>query len=172
MNANGPATADPNGDWLADGGNGAGFLFGGPTNTFSSSSNNGVAVTTSDGTDPVGTPLAIYETERWDPSSGDPMTWSFPVDASGTYEVRLYLAEIYGPVASAGTRVFDVEAEGAIPTAFDDLDPYAITGGTGIGTVATATVTEGGDGSLDLVFLHTGADNPAIKGIEIRSTTP
>lgn len=169
VNVAGAATADPNGDWLADGGNGAGFLTGGGGNTFSSSSGNGVPVTASDGSDPVGTPLSIYDDERWDPPAAPEMTWTFPVAASGTYEVRLYIAEIYNGVTAAGARVFDVQGEAAIPAEFVGLDPFGITGAGGIGTMASATVTDDGDGNLVLEFLHTGFDNPAIKAIEVRN---
>lgn len=115
-------------------------------------------------TGPAGVPLELFQTERWDAPGADEMSWTFSV-AAGTYEVRLHLAEIYGGVTASGQRSFDVSVEGAVPGAFDDIDPFAVAG-LGVGFVLTSThaVT---DGSLDLVFLHDIIENPAVKGIEI-----
>src|SRR5918995_4784057 len=43
---------------------------------------------------PSGTPMALFQTERWDGSAAPEMQWNFPVTA-GSYEVRLGFAEIY-----------------------------------------------------------------------------
>ena len=92
------------------------------------------------------------------------MTWAFPVDVGGTYEVRLLFAEIYNGVSEAGDRVFDVSVDGSVPVEFDDIDPFA-TAGPGGAMARTAIVTTTDD-VLDVEFLHV-IENPALKGIEI-----
>jgi hypothetical protein len=67
------------------------------------------AIDTSDGSLPAGTPAELFQTERFQ-TGATPMTWAFPVQP-GNYEVRMYFAETY--LTTAGSRVFDVEAEGA-----------------------------------------------------------
>ena len=107
----------------------------------------------------------IFQTERWDPLSGSNMQWEFDV-AAGDYEVRLFLAETYGPIDQTGKRVFDVAVEGYVPGVFDDIDPVANAGQySGFMLSHTTTVA---DGSLSLEFLHE-IQNPALKGIEILS---
>ena len=61
--------------------------------------------------------------------------------------------------------VFDVSAEGAVPVAFDDIDPFA-EAGANAGFMKSAIVTVGADGVLDLELIH-GVENPNLKGIEI-----
>jgi hypothetical protein len=59
------------------------------------------------------------------------MEWSFPVGQTGTYEVRLYFAEMWQNTQGVGLRTFDVIIEGA--TVLDDYDIYADVGGfTGV----------------------------------------
>ena len=106
---------------------------------------------------------AIFQTERWDNLAGQNMKWEFALE-NGDYEVRLYLAELYGPSSSVGARVFDVSVEGAVSAAFDDLDAYAL-GGDNVGVMVSGAVSIN-DGLLNLEFLH-GNGNPALKGIEI-----
>ncbi|MGV2826796.1 malectin domain-containing carbohydrate-binding protein [Myxosarcina sp. GI1(2024)] len=114
---------------------------------------------------PTGVPEAIFKTERWDYSFNAPIKWEFDV-APGNYEVRLYLAEIYHPINTVGERVFDVEVEGSVPEAFDDIDIFASVGQySGMMSFHTTTVA---DGSLSLEFIH-DIQNPALKGIEILS---
>ena len=43
---------------------------------------------------PAGTPASLFQSERFDLVGGPEMQWSFPV-TPGSYEVRLYFAEIY-----------------------------------------------------------------------------
>src|SRR5690606_14574508 len=50
-------------------------------------------------------PAALFQTERWDPNTGLPMQWEFPVDVGTEVEVRLYFAEIYNQVT---VRQFNV----------------------------------------------------------------
>ena len=108
----------------------------------------------------------IFKTERWDPASGSEMKWEFGVD-DGTYEVRLYLAETFSGTSSPNARVFDVLVEGLLPPIFDNIDQFALAGGSNKAFMLSYTTTVN-DGSLSLEFLH-GSDNPNLKGIEIFS---
>ncbi|MDZ7800734.1 MAG: malectin domain-containing carbohydrate-binding protein [Trueperaceae bacterium] len=120
---------------------------------------------------PGGTPMALFQTERWDPSSDpDPeieMTWSFDLASGVEYEVRLYLAEIYLDDKNhdaEGPRVFDVEVEGSVPAVFDSINLFE-SYGHDVGVMLSTTVTLADD-YLDITFLH-GQENPNVKGIEI-----
>lgn len=115
---------------------------------------------------PASAPAALYQHERWDPSSAPEMQWSFPVASGEPLLVRLHFAELYAGITAAGQRVFDVSVEGSVPPAFDNIDPYANAGPKGA-FMREAAVTVS-DGSLDLSFLH-GIENPALKAIEIVS---
>jgi hypothetical protein len=111
---------------------------------------------------PASVPMALFQSERWDPAAAPEMRWSFPV-TNGPYEARLLFADIYSGTQGTGLRVFDVVIEGT--TVLDDYDIYADVGGY-TGTMKSFTTTVA-DGSLDIDFLHV-VENPAIKGIEIR----
>ena len=175
VNAGGPQlTASGDGpNWGMDTGNfgtasNSPYLVAHSTGSSTYNGNSGSAhpgeIDTSDASIPVGTPTAMFNTERYDPSSAPEMQWEFPVAAGTTVEVRLYFAELFSGVDAAGKRVFDVEVEGNIPATFNELDPFAIAGAKGAFMRShTLTVT---DGTLDIDFLH-GVENPAIKGIEI-----
>jgi hypothetical protein len=117
---------------------------------------------------PTGTPMAIFQTERWDDGAAPEMLWSFPVQTGGTYEVRLYLAETFitGPSGEPGgtPRVFDVSVEGSVPTAFNDISLFP-TYGHDVGAMLSHQVTMG-DTSLGIQFVHV-SENPALTGIEI-----
>jgi hypothetical protein len=117
---------------------------------------------------PAGTPMSIFQTERFDKPTGENLLWDFPVEP-GQYEVRLYFSEVYAPLFAVGARIFDVQIEGT--TVLDNYDIYADVGGNK-GVVKTFTVVS--DGNLDIDFLR-GVQNPTIKGIEITrlgSSTP
>jgi hypothetical protein len=115
---------------------------------------------------PTGTPMAIFQTERWDAPDGSEMSWDFPV-TSGMYEVRLYFAEIWSGTQTPGARLFDVAIEGT--NVLNDYDVYADVGANK-GVVKTFTVAS--DSNLDVDFTHV-VENPAIKAIEIlRADSP
>ena len=59
---------------------------------------------------PAGTPMALFQNERFDPDDGAEMQWDFAV-TPGLYEVRLYFAEIYSGTQSVGARVFEGETK-------------------------------------------------------------
>ena len=156
VNAGGSEIAgDPT--WEADTtGNPSGHSNSSSTNTFSQS----LSIDTSHASIPVGTPEAVFQSERWDPSGGSEMQWDFAVDP-GTYEVRLYFAEIYFDAQSVGARTFDVSIESQ--QVLDDYDIFADVGANA-GVVKSFVVTS--DANLDIDFGHVN-ENPAIKAIEI-----
>jgi hypothetical protein len=124
--------------------------------TFSTAS----AINTSDPSVPAGTPAALFQTERWDPAGAPELQWSFPVTPGG-YEVRLYFAEIYSGIQSAGARVFNVAIEGN--PVLTNFDVYAAVGANK-GLMKSFQVTS--DSTLTIDFTHV-KENPAVKGIEI-----
>ena len=111
---------------------------------------------------PSETPLALFQSERYDNSSAPEMQWNFPV-SNGNYEVRLYFAENYSGAGSPGSRVFDVVIEDVL--ALDDYDVVADAGAMFVGVMQNFEV-EVSDGLLTIDLLHV-IQNPAIKGIEI-----
>src|SRR5690606_9939985 len=109
-------------------------------------------------------PSALFETERWDDGPLPEMTWAFPVPSGTEVELRLFFAELYSGVNIPGERVFDVEVEGSVPPAFNDVDQIAVAGPKGAFMRSVSlTVT---DGTLDFLLVH-GVENTALKGIEI-----
>jgi hypothetical protein len=127
------------------------------SNKVSSTAN---AINLSHSSIPAGTPESLFKTDRWDPASGNPMSWDFPV-TPGEYEVRLYFAEIWSGGQAVGKRLFDVSIEGV--QVLDNYDVFATVGGFA-GVVESFIVSS--DSNLDINFAHV-TDNPAIKGIEI-----
>ncbi len=109
---------------------------------------------------PAGTPMALFQTERFDKPAGANLLWDFPV-APGQYEVRLYFAETFSGAFASGVRVFDVAIEGA--TVLDNYDIFADVGSLK-GVVKSFHVTS--DDNLDIDFFRV-LQNPTIKGIEI-----
>ncbi len=174
VNAGGTEVAAIDGgpNWTADtNGNPSAFriLDGGGPNTFSG--NSGAAhpgpIDFSAFPDLAATvPDAVFNIERWDPGSGNEMSWAFPVAAGTEVEVKLYFAELFNGVTAAGQRSFDVSVEGVVPAEFNDIDPFGLAGAKGAIGLSTI-VTVDGDGELNLVFLHDIIENPALKGIEI-----
>ncbi len=109
-------------------------------------------------------PLALFDSERWDPGTagdGNEMQWQFPVAAGTHVSVRLYLIDRCGCTSVAGSRVFTVGIDGN-PVA-PNLDVNAIAGHN-VGTMRSFDVTS--DGSVDIDFRHL-VENPLINGIEI-----
>lgn len=110
------------------------------------------------------TPESIFSTERWDFSSAPEMQWAFDTPVAGAYEVRLFMGNGYGGTSGAGSRVFDVEIEGVVPTALDNIDLSQQFGHEVGGMIAqTVLVT---DGQLNITFGHE-VENPLVNGIEI-----
>ncbi|MGR9088522.1 MAG: malectin domain-containing carbohydrate-binding protein, partial [Gammaproteobacteria bacterium] len=109
----------------------------------------------------IAPPMALFQTERYDPSGSSEMQWAFPVTAGGNYEVRLYFAETYSGTQSVGARKFDVTIEGALM-----LNDYDVFSDVGANKGVMKSFTVSSDASLNIDFGHV-TENPALKGIEI-----
>ncbi len=157
INAGGPAVGAP--EWSEDTAANP-SSFSNFATAFSNSFTNGSPIDVSDPSIPVGTPASIFSTERSDTPNGEQMQWDIPV-VPGTYEVRLYFAEIYGGTASVGARIFDVLIEDSL--VLDDYDVFADVGAFA-GVMKSFVVNS--DSNLDIDFNQV-IQNPAIKGIEI-----
>jgi hypothetical protein len=120
------------------------------------------AIDTSDPSLPAGTPAALFQDERWDDAAAPEMQWNFPV-TPGSYQVRLYFAEIYPLAQAVGVRKFNVSIEGT--QVLSNYDVYADVGANK-GVMKSFVVSS--DSTLTIDFGHVaGAEHPAIKGIEI-----
>lgn len=111
-------------------------------------------------------PVNLFKTQRFDPLAIPEMQWSFPVP-NGTYEVRLYFAEIFAGAATPGGRLFTGTLEEA--TILQDYDIFSLYGFE-LGVEESFVVTID-DGAIDLQFFHV-VENPAIAGIEILPYVP
>src|SRR6476620_6541408 len=120
------------------------------------------AIDMSDASIPAGTPMALFQTERFDKPAGTNLIWDFPV-TPGQYLVRLYFSENYSADFAAGARVFDVSIEGQ--TVLDHYDAFADVGSLK-GVVKSFIVSS--DSDLNITFLRQ-VQNPSVKGIEILS---
>ncbi|WP_375324240.1 PKD domain-containing protein [Flagellimonas sp. GZD32] len=120
----------------------------------------------SDDVDLTKVPTAIFETERYDATGGEPnMLYSFPVTESGNYEVKLYMGNGYSETSESGQRIFDVSIEGIILPELKSID---LSGSYGHSTgVAISHIIEVTDGSIDIEFMHGAVQNPLINAIEI-----
>ncbi len=119
---------------------------------------------TLDASVPAGTPMEIFQSLRRDAAKADPdLQWDFPVTAGKDYEVRLYMAE--NTRCAAGSRVFDVVAEGTVM--IDDLDVFVEAGNAcDVGIMRSFTVTAG-DANLDLDFPLVNNRPSQVSAIEI-----
>jgi hypothetical protein len=157
VNTGGPAVAGPP-TWSADT-SGAPSAFGNASAAGSKTYTTSASVNVSDPSLPAGTPPILFQSERYDQAGASEMLWSFPVPP-GSYEVRLYFAEIW--YTDPGRRIFDVSVEGNLV-----LNDYDIVADVGAfkGVVKSFVVTA--DTSLDILFGHV-VENPKISAIEIR----
>ncbi|MEM6377603.1 MAG: malectin domain-containing carbohydrate-binding protein, partial [Bacteroidota bacterium] len=104
-------------DWENDTGNNNNQYLAEPgTNqTFNNSSNQGYKPIMATPLLPFGTPLTLFETERYDVDNNnnpENLLYQFPVANGTEVEVRLFFAEIFTGIDAAGERVFDVSVEG------------------------------------------------------------
>src|SRR5204862_361603 len=110
---------------------------------------------------PAGTPMALLQSQRWDPGGAPEMQWAFP-EGNGDYEVRLYFAEIYGGAARVGGRVFNVDVEGQT---LNNLDVFAAAGNRAYKAVVKRFSVHLTDGTVNINFGHV-AENPMVQAIE------
>ena len=134
-----------------------------------SSKTTNTTVQTMDGTVPAGTPQALFNSLRYDPTGDPEMQWDFATTAGKKLEVRLYFADPCACTNDPGERVFDVAIDGT--TVLDNFDVAAATG-SNRGTMKKFEITT--DGNLDIDFLHGAIQNPLVNGIEIlqQNTAP
>lgn len=111
---------------------------------------------------PAGTPMALFQTERYDKPAGTNLIWDFPVTPD-RYLVRLYFSENYSGNFAVGARVFGVSIEGQ--TVLSHYDAFADVGSLK-GVVKSFIVNS--DSDLNITFLRE-VENPSVKGIEILS---
>jgi len=114
-----------------------------------------------DATVPGGTPIEVFNTERWDPVAVPEMAWDFPVATGRQVTVRLYFASRWPGASQPGQRVFDVTVEGV--KRLDNFDIVAAVGHNR-GTMRAYTVTS--NGNIDIDLTHE-VENPLINAIEI-----
>ena len=106
----------------------------------------------------------LYQTERWDPITGNEMVYSLPVVAGQQeeYQVILHFADIYSGTHAVGKRIFDVLVEDQL--ILDKLDIFAEVGGYAALTKSFRVNVS--DGILDIKFIHQ-IENPKISAIEV-----
>lgn len=110
---------------------------------------------------PAGTPMSLFQTQRFDVSKGADMVWNFRVP-NGTYKVRMYFAETFNGAWHTGGRVFNVYANGKLALNHEDVYAEA---GKNAGLVKTVSVTVT-NGAVSLDFKPI-VQNPMVSGIEI-----
>lgn len=150
--AGAPIAATDNGpDWVSD--NSASSPFHNTGSTIATRS----ALTAASLTNvPASTPLGIWTSERYDPSGGTDMQWTFPVAAGTSTQVRLYFAS-----RSTSTRRFNVLVDGV--TKLSNYDPNADPG-VNRGTMKSFDITS--DGTVNIDFTRVTGD-PEVNAIEI-----
>jgi hypothetical protein len=119
---------------------------------------------TLDGSVPAGTPMELFQDERFDVAGTPPMIWSFPANPGQMVEARLYFSENF--LNTGNTRKFNVSAEGNACTGLQNFDVWTAAGGQFKGIMRTCRAYVGVDGDLDLQF-DTVAVGPIVMGIEI-----
>ncbi|MEU2610808.1 malectin domain-containing carbohydrate-binding protein [Micromonospora sp. NPDC007271] len=122
---------------------------------------------TLDPTVPAGTPVALFNSERWDQAPDPDMKWDFPVPAGTPVQVRLYLANRWAGTATAGKRKFNVSIDGVLK--LSNFDPIAAIGATNRGTMRAFAITS--DGNVNIDFGRV-LENPLVQGIEIVKLPP
>ena len=162
VNSGGAGIAVPGPDWVQDTAAApySGLLNPANSNTYSTAS----AINMTDPSVPAGTLQAVFQSERWDPAGGTPMTYQFTGLTAPVKRVRLYFADIYGPTMAVGARVFDVFVNGVL--VLDNFDVYVAAGNAGDKGI-TRTFAALPHAGVITVSLDHVVENPAIKGIEI-----
>ncbi|MCA0948472.1 cadherin-like domain-containing protein [Salipiger pacificus] len=114
---------------------------------------------------PDGVPQAVLDTAR---SSNAAFSYNIPVE-NGTYQVKIYVAELFSGFQGTNNRNFDATLEGVVPVEFDNINPGG-TYGADVGVLTAEVVVS--DGVLDIGFVQDLVQNPIVNAIEvIRSAT-
>ncbi|MEL6755564.1 MAG: malectin domain-containing carbohydrate-binding protein, partial [Pseudomonadota bacterium] len=170
VNAGGSEVAATDGgpNWTANTGVGGQTGDGFSNNTGNLSSPSAVVLqTTGDNAVPDYVPLALFDSERWDPPANPEMEFAFDASVSGTYTVNLFMADGFAGTAAEGARVFDISIEGILVQ--DDLDLIQTLGDQTGGMFSyDVEVT---DGTLNILWEHV-TENPLINAIEIIGPAP
>ena len=153
VNAGGAAIAatDSGPDWISDNGSTSPFH-----NTGSSTATRSSITVANLVNVPATTPLGIWTSERYDPSGGTDMQWTFPVPSGTDTEVRLFFAS-----RSTTTRRFNVLIDGV--TKLSSYDPN-VDPGVNRGTMKSFDITS--DGIVNIDFTRVTGD-PLINAVEI-----
>ena len=119
---------------------------------------------------PAGVPEAVLDTAR---SSDGPFSYDIPVGdigGPGTFRVTLYIAELFAGGQAGNFRIFDASLEGAVPVAFDNIDPGTDFGpGGALGVLSAEVSVDAADGVLNIGFLQNSpaTQNPIVNAIEV-----
>lgn len=109
---------------------------------------------------PAGTPVELFQSERFDNPAAEDMEWDFSV-TPGIYEVRLYFAEVSAAAFGDNLRVFDIEIENIL------VEPaYDIFADVGSLTGTTKSYIVSSDANLDIDFQAIN-QNPLVNAIEV-----
>lgn len=98
----------------------------------------------------------VYQTEAY----GGQVFYRLPVP-NGKYNLRLFFAETYEPIRSAGLRLFTVKAEHLLHP--EKIDPFALSGGWGTPYILEFKDLPVADGVLDIELVG----QVGIGGIEV-----
>lgn len=113
-------------------------------------------------------PDVIFATERFSEAANpDNMQWDFPV-ANGTYEVNLFMAEVWSGAQNDTTRQFDIFIEGDQKE--DNFVIFTAFGGYTADVLSYEVAVS--DGNLDVDFGKTPANNPKVSAIEVVQLNP
>lgn len=143
---------------------------GGPFNNLQVTTGNNLATTsttwTRHGSIPSSMPDAdfqtLFDSERWDESSGSEMKYTFSSMTAGTYKVRIYMGESNN-LATVGTRVFDIKIQGNTVDTVDMVDRFGDNEVAGM--IEYDNIIVSGT-TLDVEWIHV-TENPVVNGIEI-----
>jgi len=142
-------------DWEADNTINTTYLTAASNNIFTPG---GTPTYTFDSSVPASTPEEVIHTERY-----DEMTYNFPV-SNGEYEVRLYFAELFNGITSAGQRLFQVKINGV--TKLLDFDRFAEAGSILYKGITKSFNISTNNELLTIEFIN-NVENCAINAIEI-----
>ncbi|MCH6258410.1 malectin domain-containing carbohydrate-binding protein [Puniceicoccaceae bacterium K14] len=113
------------------------------------------------GTNTTDAPDDIFGARRYDPVSGNDMSFAFPV-TPGNYIVKLYFAERDSSITASGQRVFDINVEET--NRVDDLDVFGQVGTNAPMQIDLDVAVT--DDTLTIDFLP-DVDEPIISGIAV-----